>query len=28
MLAAIGGADLTSYFGDVSRDEVLGLLLP
>jgi lipoate-protein ligase A len=28
MLAAIGDADLSSYFGDVSREEVLGLLLP
>ena len=28
MLATIGDADLATYFGDVSRDEVLGLLLP
>jgi lipoate-protein ligase A len=28
MLAAIGDADLSMYFGAVERDEVLGLLLP
>jgi lipoate-protein ligase A len=28
MLAAIGDADLSMYFGDVSREDVLGLLLP
>jgi lipoate-protein ligase A len=28
MLAAIGDEDLSQYFGDVAREDVLGLLLP
>jgi lipoate-protein ligase A len=28
VLAAIGDTDLSQYFGDVSREDVLGLLLP
>jgi len=28
MLAAIGDSDLSQYFGDVAREDVLGLLLP
>jgi lipoate-protein ligase A len=28
MLAAVGDADLSQYFGDVAREDVLGLLLP